>query len=269
MAFRFDHLVHIVWRPEETAEQLRGIGLAVRPGGEHERWGTYNELSYFGLSYLELLGVRHPALAAKTRDNDLVRQTVDELPSGEKFARLALRTDRIEEEAERFRSQRLRVTGPFPGSRRRADGSLLAWSMLFLEWPDGHGPPLPFVIQWGESDEERLGRLNREAEQAPHLAGELKLTQVAFAVRDAGETAEEWARLFGLQAGVPAADPSLRAHCRTLALPGGELLFCSPAGTGQVADALNRHGEGPFLVRLAGAGEKSRHEVSGGIYEFI
>jgi hypothetical protein len=267
--FAFDHLVHFVHRPEQAVDQMRLHGLSAFLGGQHERWGTYNALSYFDLSYIEFLGVYNPELAGQVTDNDLVRQAVQELPHGERFARVAIRTDDIEAAAERMRSLGLSVTGPFPGSRKRADGSVLRWSMFFMSGKDGDELPLPFVIQWGESDERRRAGLIEQGAIGAHSAGPLRLRQVAFAVRDADAAAEKWGRLFQLPLGDPCYDETLKARCREIRLPGGHLAFCSPAEPGPTSDYLASKGAGPFFLRLSGAKTPGIYHLLGGYYQFI
>jgi len=55
--FSFDHLVHFVQNPLGAMEDAKKMGLHAFAGGNHEKWGTYNSLAYFGLSYIEFLGI--------------------------------------------------------------------------------------------------------------------------------------------------------------------------------------------------------------------
>jgi hypothetical protein len=48
-------------------------------GGRHESWGTYNSLIYFGLSYIEFLGIENLFIAEKHEDNRLITQIVEQL----------------------------------------------------------------------------------------------------------------------------------------------------------------------------------------------
>jgi hypothetical protein len=269
MRFAFDHLVHFVHRPEQAVDQMNLHGLSAFLGGQHERWGTYNALCYFDLSYIEFLGVYNPELAGQVTDIDLVRQAVEDLPHGEQFARVAIRTDDIEEAAERMRGLGLSVTGPFPGSRKRTDGSVLRWSMFFMSEKDRGELPLPFVIQWGESDERRRGGLIEQGAIGAHSAGPLSLQQVAFAVRDEDAAAAKWGSLFQLPVGDPYLDETLKARCREIRLPGGHLVFCSPAEPGMTSDYLASKGEGPFYLRLSGARTPGIYNLLGGYYHFV
>jgi hypothetical protein len=269
MRFVFDHMVHFVHQPKQAIDQMNLHGMSAFLGGEHERWGTHNALTYFDLSYIEFLGVYKPELAGQVTDNDLVRQAVEQLPYSERFARVAIRTDDIETAAERMRGLGLSVTGPFPGSRKRADGSVLRWSMFFMREEGRDGLPLPFVIEWGENDEHRRSGLIEQGAIGTHPAGPLCLQQVAFAVHDEDSAAAKWGSLFQLPIGDTFLDETLKARCREIRLPGGHLLFCSPAKPGMTSDYLASKGEGPFLLRLSGAKTPGIHNLLGGYYQFV
>ncbi len=269
MHFAFDHLVHFVNSPQEAVEQMRRIGLYALLGGEHEKWGSCNALSYFDLSYIEFLGLNKPALAKTVTDNDLVRQAVHALPENQGFARIAIRTDNIEEAAAAMRQQGLEVTGPFAGSRKRDDGTTLIWSMFFMRDPHADELPLPFVIQWGEGDEVRREDLRSRRVIAPHPAGAAAFRTLAFAVQELEVTAAKWSRLFNLPASEPFVDEHLQARCIEVTLSGGNLLFCSPHGAGTVSKRLAEKGAGPFLLRLSGTDRAGTSELLlGGTFEF-
>lgn len=269
MQFYFDHLVHFVNHPEEAVERMRQNGLHSVMGGEHEGWGSYNALCYFDLSYIEFLGLNKPDLARQIKDNDLVRQAADELPSSEGFARIALRTDNIEEAAGYMRKLGLVVTGPFSGSRNRKDGTVVRWSMFFVKEKGAGGPRFPFVIQWGQSDKERRKELQERKIICPHPAGQVALEKIAFVVRDVESVAEKWGRMFHLKRGDVHIEPALHARCMELQLPGGNLMFCSPYGPGIVSEQLESKGEGPFLLRLSGSRKKGTIKLLGSYYQFV
>src|SRR5664279_3423043 len=60
-----DHLVIAVADPDAAAAEVHDVlGLAPGGGGRHDRLGTFNRLVWLGDTYLELIGVVDPALAA-------------------------------------------------------------------------------------------------------------------------------------------------------------------------------------------------------------
>ncbi|MCC2683707.1 MAG: glyoxalase-like protein [Paenibacillaceae bacterium] len=266
--FQFDHLVQFTVSPELAVESMRQIGCRAVPGGEHEQWGSYNSLCYFDLSYIEYLGIKHPEKAGQVQDNDLIRQAHEALPACEGFARIALRTGRIEEEAERMRKLGLEVTGPFAGSRARADGTVIRWSMFFLKEPSEAGMPLPFVIEWGQDDAERRIDLQNRGVIGQHPAGPLVLRRVVFAVHELEATVDKWCRWFRLERGSVFDDREFHAKCIELMLPGGCLQFCAPSGPGIVAQQLQERGEGPFAVLLTGSDKAGTNTLMGGLYKF-
>jgi hypothetical protein len=268
MRLSLDHLVHFIDREPQTAEeQMRRLGLHAVAGGRHETWGTYNSLCYFDLTYIEFLAIENRSVAERETENGLIKQIVAELPGGEGVGQIALRTDRIGQLAEDLQEKGLQTTGPLPGSRIRADGSVINWQMLFAE-SERSGPPLPFFIQWAESDEERRRDLTNRRIIAPHPVGEIRIRHVAYAVRELAESAARWQEWFGFAADEPFVDTELNAACQTLRCGGGNILFCSPLGSGPVADVLAARGEKPFLVRFSGSGAKrNQHQIFGSVYQ--
>lgn len=261
MQFSFDHLVWFLKKPEDAIEPLKQLGIKVIPGGRHEKWGTYNTLSYFGLSYLEFLGIEDMGLAETHHENRLITQIVERLPkeNGEGPATIAIRTNQIEELAERLKWQGLTVYGPIPGERVRADGQTIRWSLLFPELNSSE-LKLPFFIQWEKSDQERLG----EFQEQGLVEGQPIFESVGFAVRDLNKTADIWGSLLNIKPSKEYIDPNLNAICKRLPLAGTELLFCSPLGEGPAAAALQQKGETPFILTLTGSGQPNFRELLNG-----
>lgn len=113
---RFDHLVHAVHgTPEEAAKQMQELGFHTALGGEHTIWGTWNSLSYFDLSYIEFLAVQHEE-KAKEAENPLVQETVVKLQGGEGMLQIAIRTDAIEELADKFSKYGLQTIDHLKGN---------------------------------------------------------------------------------------------------------------------------------------------------------
>lgn len=251
MQLAFDHLVWFLKKPEDAIAPLKQLGINIIQGGRHEKWGTYNTLSYFGLSYLEFLGIEDMELAKTHYENRLITHIVEKLQkeNGEGPATIAIRTNEIEVLAERLKQQGLTVYGPIPGERVRADGQTIRWSLLFPEL-DSSGLKLPFFIQWEKSDDERL----TEFQQQGLLEGQPQFESVGFVVRDLNKTAALWGKLLNIEPSEEYTDPILNAACKKLPLTGTELLFYSPLGEGPPATALEQKGETPFLFTIKGTG---------------
>ncbi|MBB6451415.1 hypothetical protein HNR44_003422 [Geomicrobium halophilum] len=148
MDLYFDHLVHFSQNPTVAVKDFQTEGLNAFPGGRHEKWGTYNSVCYFGLSYIEFLGIEDMNQAKRAIDNDLVRQAVQELSleSNRGMSRLAFRTNHLQKWARHFEKTGVRVDGIHSGQRKKEDGSFIEWSMLFPK--SQSGLELPFFIEW-------------------------------------------------------------------------------------------------------------------------
>ncbi|MBS4216259.1 MULTISPECIES: VOC family protein [Neobacillus] len=269
MQLAFDHLVWFFKKPEEAIAPLEQVGLKVAPGGRHESWGTYNTLSYFGLSYLEFLGIEDWQRAETHEANRLITHIVEQLPkdNGEGPARIAIRTNEIEALAEQLKQKGFTVYGPIPGERVRGDGEIIRWSLLFPEY-EGAELRLPFFIQWEKSDEERLAELDQQGLIDLHPAGHVRFEGVAFAIHNLDETLSVWKKLLDMPISEEFIDQELNARCGKIALEGTELLFCSPIGEGMVAEVLKEKGETPFLVNLSATNQRRVFEMLKGYWSF-
>lgn len=268
MKFNFDHLVHLVKEPEQALRELLQIGLVGSMGGEHPQWGSFNSLCYFGLSYIEYLGINRPETALNVDDNELIKEAVRELPGNEGLSTIALRTNDIEGAAEYLRKLGRVVKGPFPGRRTRRDGSILEWSMVFVERLASDESLPPFYIDWKQSDREREQELKQRQLIREHALGPVRLQEVLFASQSLDKAVETWSALCNLEPEQPFDDPEIAARCIRLRLPGGNVLFCSPTGPGLTQRRLSAKGPGPFLVRFEGAETKQTKDMLGSEYQF-
>jgi hypothetical protein len=269
MQFFFDHLVWFLKQPEKAISPLQKRGLHVVTGGRHEFWGTYNTLTYFGLSYIEFLGIENLSIAEKQDENRLITQIVEQLAkeNREGPATVAIRTNQIEELAIKLKTEGLTVYGPLTGERVRADGQVIRWSLLFPEYP-GKKVSLPFFIQWEKSDEERYSELEEQGIIGADIVGQPKLESVGFVVDDLDKTLEIWSKLFGVKQGEEYIDTELNARCRSLTLNGTNLLFFTPVGDGPAATVLKEKGETPFLVNLIDTDQSQFFEMLDGYWRF-
>lgn len=189
MDIRFDHVVHYVKDPIDTMAAFQLLGFHTVNGGIHDIWGTYNTLSYFkNLAYIEWIGINnldvtmegsHPFSSHLYKDYQL----------GEGLSQIAFRTPSIKEVQEQLTKNGINTLGPFPGSRKRADGTLLEWSMLFIH----HTHPMPFFIEWGEDDFVREKDLISKGIYIPHTK---VIKYIGYSVKEPEITAKIWADLF-------------------------------------------------------------------------
>ncbi|OOZ89599.1 VOC family protein [Bacillus cereus] len=261
---RFDHLVHAVHgTPEEAAKQMQELGFHTALGGEHTTWGTWNSLSYFDLSYIEFLAVQHEE-KAKEAENSLVQETVVKLQDGEGMLQIAIRTDAIEELADKFSKYGLQTIGPFEGKRMRKDGRLLEWKMLFVKQEE-NGPKLPFFIQWNETDEERRKDLRNYGTITEHKNKVQQIETVHYAVKNVRETVQKWEKVMELTASSVVKNEEWNAECQSVSFGDIQVQFCEPIGKGLVLQYLKNHGEYPFAVEFKGE-NKREYEVLGSLY---
>lgn len=195
----WDHVVHYVNDLKAAEDRFADNGLIAFKGGSHTQWGTYNALSYFGLTYLEFLGVENRERAEKVTDpNDVVLDSVKHLPEEEVLSRLALRTDDIESVRYQLVNQGLEVSPVMEGKRYDAEGQLIEWKMMTIPG-NFQGLPYPFVIQWKGTDEEREQQLIKTGTIKPHPVGEVSIERAIFQVQDPKTVAQHWANLFGFE----------------------------------------------------------------------
>lgn len=263
MDFKFDHLVHFVEEPYEVIPILKERGIHAVEGGQHENRPTYNVLSYFDLSYIEFIGTSNrEELEAMTHPKYSNIESIIHNHYQEGFVRFVIRTENIDKAADHFKKKGLEVVGPKPLSRRRPDGTLLEWKLLYVGKED-EALQLPYIIEWGENDETRKKELMDQHIIAEHLSG-ASFSHVTFAVNHLDATIQKWSDWLELEEiGHDYIDKKLNAVCRTLKLPGGNLVFASPLGEGLVKDVLDQRGEKPFLVQLMGH-EEQAFELFGG-----
>lgn len=268
MRFAFDHLVQFVEDPHEAMTIFKEKGLHAIAGGEHQNGQTYNTLSYFDLSYIEFIGVLDKKVFEQTEHSKRsLMHTVVEDGFTEGFSRFVMRTDDIEGAARYFREKGLMVDGPLPRSRKRPDGSVIEWHLLLIGNEDGD-LELPYVIDWNESDEERREKLIESGAVTSDSSGAV-FTELSFAVKNVDDIVGKWSDWLNLQVGEEIIDEELNAKCRTLKLPGGDLVFCSPLSDGIVSEVLQTRGEKPFQVKFTSGQEVESFELFGGFFKKV
>ncbi|MCM3736827.1 VOC family protein [Bacillus cytotoxicus] len=265
---QFDHLVHVVrCSPADVINQMKIHGFHVVQGGEHTNWGTHNSLCYFDLAYIEFLAVQNQEIANQS-ENPLIQQVVQKLQGGEGMLQIALRTEHMEELAERLIEQGFHISGPLEGKRMRDDGTLLIWKMLFIEQEE-EGPRFPFFIEWSEPDEKRRDDLQRKGVISPHNNQIIEMKTVFYAVANVNETSKRWKDLLQLEMSPPKINKEWNVITQSFSLGEIAIQFCEPLGNGIGQNQLTNNGEGPFAVEFEGENEKmSVCHIWNGMYIF-
>lgn len=195
---RWDHAVHFVNAPQVAIETFAAHQLLAVAGGKHPGWGTYNALSYFGLTYIEFLAIADAAeLAAAQSHFLLARDAAHLLPQRQALYRVALRSDNIAQTHAALRDRGLAVSAILDGQRKDPQGNLISWRIFTIDG-DYQGVVYPFVLQWGESDRQRLATLQARGLARPHPAGPITLQRAVFEVAEPASVAAHWQTLFGL-----------------------------------------------------------------------
>jgi catechol 2,3-dioxygenase-like lactoylglutathione lyase family enzyme len=244
MIERFDHLVIGVRDLESAVRQYRDrLGFDVRPGGRHTGRGTENALVRFGLDYLELISI-YDHSEAERAGRETLADFLRRHPGG--LVSFALATSDIEAAAAHLAHHHLEARGPFPMERLRPDGTRLTWRLL-VPGGDQYRRPWPFLIQWDQSDDERLER------EAPgrHPNGARAVREVAVAVADLDRAIDLYRRQLGLTLAERQPALDLAAERAIFELPSSRIALLGPTGPGLIQEALDTMGEGPFQAVLA------------------
>ena len=243
MSLLFDHLVHQVSSPEETMAFLNARGIHTVTGGQHTMWGTYNTLSYFGLTYIEQIAMYDRALfeeAAKLPYS--LHHTFKQHDEQFGFSRIALRTFAIDRESARLRALGFEVYGPDACSRTRPDGTIVKWKLLHFGKPD-LAIDFPFFIEWADEDAERLAQLEKSGAWKKQQL--MEMTSIRFMVKNVGETVSLWEEVLRLP-------KTVEKEVTSLHLPNMRLDFYSGN------DIVEDQKEGPFAVTLADSSKEKQ-----------
>lgn len=245
MLLGLDHVIIAVRELDRASDQMeRALGLRFAPGGEQPELGTASAIARFGTDYLELISVRKPEVA---RDSERGRLLLDLL--GRQDAQLvgfAIISDDLERDTVEARGRGLPLEGPFHGSRRRPDGSLLTWRLATVP-NDPWGHRLPFLIQ------HTPGMLQRRSWEPleNHQLRVHALHSVAVAVGDLDAAVEGYRRLLGEPPDTVDDVQQLPARRALFCIGSFHIELLQPTdSTGPLADLLRLRGDGLFLLGL-------------------
>lgn len=263
--YQFDHLVHFVDQPEHTLEQLKKEGLHVVNGGQHEDWGTYNALSYFDLSYIELIGIFDENLFQQAANKKYtLHESYQKVNRKNGFTRFAIRTTTIEEDAQKFSEAGFDVVGPTSCFRTREDGSTVSWKLLHIGYPNTK-IDFPFFIQWELDDDLRREENTNRGIIAPHPLGDVTIDSIHFVVPNFKQV-EQFAKLCEAQVEMKV-DSETNSEIASIILPNARLKFYRPLGEGPVWDDMLEHGYSIRKIVLSGGNEQKGINCDGGFYE--
>jgi len=142
-----DHLVFAAPDLEEGVRHVETLlGVEMSLGGRHAGFGTRNRLIGFGPhNYMEVVSF-DPDQPAPDRPRWF---GLDTLETPRLVTWCAAVTD-LDDLVARARAVGVDLGEPMSGSRRREDGSRLAWRMTD-PWAERAGGVIPFFIDWGNT----------------------------------------------------------------------------------------------------------------------
>lgn len=140
MRLEIDHFVAAALVLERGVQWVeRHTGVRPAAGGRHEGFGTHNALAALDdRTYLEVAAI-DPAQRERSRFASLVEEA-----GGPRLLTWCARAADLDQLGEALAARDIRFEPPIDMRRRRPDGSLLSWRLLFLEAP----PPAPFFVEW-------------------------------------------------------------------------------------------------------------------------
>jgi catechol 2,3-dioxygenase-like lactoylglutathione lyase family enzyme len=196
MITAIDHIVVGVPEPDDAARELTDrLGLAFGGGGRHPTLGTRNRLAFLGDSYLELMGVDDPRLAAESPIGAAAMRAIE---GGGGFATYALLDDAIETTVAALAAAGSSIGPVQQGARERPDGEVVEF---WIASPERLGPDAPpFLIkhayvgpEWGTD-----ARAARRATAHP-IGSPVVLVRLELATADPMALAAEYSAHLGLE----------------------------------------------------------------------
>jgi hypothetical protein len=242
-----DHLVIAVRNLDDAAAELEArVGLATTGGGRHPALGTENRLAWLGDSYVELISIVDPDVAAGSW---LGAPTIAALQRGGGLAAWAIATDSIDADVAGLRVNGAGYSDPVDGARERPDGRLVRWRLATGRHV---GPTEPFLIEHDPRSAEWTAqdRAARSDERHP-VGGRVRLESLELPVESVTAATQALARTADLRfrpslAGHGARDAGLGrqivrlspvSRARGPAVPPA-IGLSSPAGSGQAIESL-------------------------------
>lgn len=246
MLTAIDHFIVVVHDPDGASAELeQAVGLRVGPGGRHEAYGSFNRLLWLGDSYVEILGISDPALAASAWFGPRALEVLE--GSGAGYVGLSLASDDLAAEMVVLNGQGSRLGSPEAGERRRPDGGVVRWKVATADRPDPELGHL-FLIEhdrqsaeWTDDD-----RTRRATEEHP-LGGPARLARVELPVADMKTMTMRIHRDLGLPF-----RPSLAGDGARDASVGRQILRLLRAGPGTLPAVVVRGGSSERSVELFG-----------------
>ncbi|WP_211653139.1 VOC family protein [Planococcus alpniumensis] len=190
---KLDHIVHFTHTSPEASSQFWNTkGFHTVTGGSHKNWGTQNALMYGPDYYIEWLTVEDK-MRAEASEHPLIQQLRHD---GRGFGTICLRSDNLDQLSKQIEGRGYKVIGPMHAERLTETGETIRWRLLFIDQPISSALPLPFFIEWEESDEARFASLKQKG-AITELNEGLRLEALVFSVEDPAQREAQWNSLLG------------------------------------------------------------------------
>ena len=182
MTLLFDHIIYFSEDPRAMKDYYQHQGFHTVTGGTHDIWGTHNTLLHCGLSYIEFLGIKNRQTFERYNEDHVdytLMSSIYKENYREGMHNFALRTTDIEALSASLEKSGFEIDGPHTFRREKENGEVISWKLLFIK-DNKTNVPMPFIIDWGMSDEERLENL----EAGNILRDNGKLLEIKVAVEN-------------------------------------------------------------------------------------
>ncbi|MBL3399355.1 MULTISPECIES: VOC family protein [Staphylococcus] len=194
MDLKFDHIIHYI----DQLEQFKFPGnlITLHSGGKHNKFGTFNKLSYINGNYIEFLDVEDQEKLqklAKTEEGRVSFATKiaqDHFKQG--FKTICLRTNNIDAIKQTLEERNIEVIGPVNMERETKKGEKITWRLLYIADPSYMVKP-PFFIQWDQ------GEANRYAQLEPLYQTQFSIEMIIVTTSQREKTVQNWQNWFDMQ----------------------------------------------------------------------
>ena len=191
---KLDHVVYFTnSSPEQIVARQQKLGQHAVIGGRHEHWGTQNALLYTRNGYVEWLSVEKPEIAQNAH-HPLTDLLLHDLKNGEGWGTICISVQNIEQFDKDIQQRNFKTSGVIAAQRKTPNGGVRKWKMLFIDQPVSDQLPLPFFIEWEETEEIRFETLRKEGIILP-CNDALKITECVFRINDPLKEVSKWAEL--------------------------------------------------------------------------
>ncbi|MHA6259895.1 VOC family protein [Sporosarcina sp. CAU 1771] len=191
---KLDHVVYFTKKsPAEVVNEQEQVGRHAVVGGSHVQWGTYNALMYVKNAYLEWLSIERKEIAENAK-HPLTEQLLYDV---EGWGTICLSVNNIDEFNNSLIEKGFLTSGVLPAERKTTSGEVRKWKMVFVEQRVSDQLPMPFFIEWEETEEQRLEKLRADG-TITSTSSLLEIKECIFNVNDPLESVSAWSNLLAI-----------------------------------------------------------------------